>query len=61
MHSICTPLAEEIYTEELQFLVNDDYPSSPKVGNISCNCSIEVDDCFDKINIYNLHIGLRET
>lgn len=60
LQGICTPTAKEINTQEMQFLVSDSYPNPLADSHTNCSCSIEVDNCSSKLNIYTIHLELEK-
>ena len=57
---MCTA-ASQTYTGQSAFLTNQDYPQDIPSGDTDCDCSVEVDDCDAKMQIYTLHMDLNQT
>lgn len=56
IQSICAAKSN-ITTKEVRFLQSHSY-TNPRTGDTDCKCSVEVDQCDAKVEIYTVHLDL---
>ena len=59
-HAMCSTTTQT-FLGQMAFLYNQGYPDYIPSGDTDCDCSVEVDDCDAKIQIYTLHMALNIT
>ena len=59
LHSVCSTTSRS-YTGETEFLTSPSYPADIPSSNTDCICSVELNDCDARIQIYTLHMEFSE-